>query len=819
MKRFAFLSFILIIILSGNSIGVSAKRQVKAPFLYSGFSYSSGKYFFSDSTVKIGRCIEDDLVNSKDSPPLSYIYDGNLKVSNFGSFILTSNPDDRWSDTFLTGDFGSNTIFSSDMKYVAYMKDNGFARDYDYLMVIDTVKMEIIYSYKSETIYSYLSAPEFIDDILIFGGDEEYHFIDLNTGSKFLTLSGNEYGYQEFDDHYGYLYLRESRKIIDKESKKILGEFNVPGEHSTHKFRDDHIEVLHFYFHPHGNYGATELKVTRCDKFFNITDEFSFTPRGNIKNKTLFGSFENLALCLDFVSHTLEVYDMISGDLRFTQQFQKNQIENVEFRGSKALIKWEGGLEVLNLETLSVENQFTFPRKTELLKHKNSVFQIRELIDEDLKMSNELFQIGSDNKPIYHTRTILPHGGVSVFMNDETEVVTIEPKTRIISNNGKPEIYGYIARFHKLGSRNHYKEYLMGYSYTKDFFYKDGNVYTISERGIFEYNLETGNDSIIDNSGVVRGAEKADCSYNYNNENLLVSFKSYSHTWTRCYDLSEKSKIFEDEKYSENIHLFCGAFVIDNKVVPIDTLKEYEFEGTPCFVDGEIFIYASGNTTYFLDLETGEKTDNGGVFAVTQDFSKLGGLYLSGQTIIDSKGIPIQKLNLSQTAISENQLFYDNESYLSFFSTLEPCPTFSIKRIENSDDDKISFEIEYTRNDGITTPLEGQAYLIPWKYDLILARNSKKVQLEPMLPGMKQNISFEPADSNSAIFAPSLSSETNTEDEGNHFALIIESNGMLDVANSELSEIDDRVRPLFDGTPVSFEEQKAVVLTVWENEP
>ncbi|MEZ4812842.1 MAG: hypothetical protein R2883_05060 [Caldisericia bacterium] len=137
------------------------------------------------------------------------------------------------------------------------------------------------------------------------------------------------------------------------------------------------------------------MKITRCDKLFNITDEFSFTPKGNIKNKTLFGSSENLAVCLDFVSHTLEVYDMISGDLRFTQQFEKQQVEDVEFKGSKALIKWNGGFEVLNLETLSVESQFTFPQKTKILKFGESVFQLREFTTENLKMSNELFQIGT----------------------------------------------------------------------------------------------------------------------------------------------------------------------------------------------------------------------------------------------------------------------------------------------------------------------------------------------------------------------------------------------------------------------------------------
>ena len=50
----------------------------------------------------------------------------------------------------------------------------------------------------------------------------------------------------------------------------------------------------------------------------------------------------------------------------------------------------------------------------------------------------------------------------------------------------------------------------------------------------------------------------------------------------------------------------------------------------------------------------------------------------------------------------------------------------------------------------------------------------------------------------------------------NNFALVIESNGLLDTRNSELSDFDKDGRPLFDGFPISYDQQKSVVVTVWE---
>jgi hypothetical protein len=88
----------------------------------------------------------------------------------------------------------------------------------------------------------------------------------------------------------------------------------------------------------------------------------------------------------------------------------------------------------------------------------------------------------------------------------------------------------------------------------------------------------------------------------------------------------------------------------------------------------------------------------------------------------------------------------------------------------------------------------------------------------------KQNYSIPPLNSGeTATMRMPLPEMKTLDDQLNligtdYFALIIESNGLLDTKNSELSDFDKEGRPLFDGVPTSLEKQQAIVVTVWEKE-
>jgi len=144
---------------------------------------------------------------------------------------------------------------------------------------------------------------------------------------------------------------------------------------------------------------------------------------------------------------------------------------------------------------------------------------------------------------------------------------------------------------------------------------------------------------------------------------------------------------------------------------------------------------------------------------------------------------------------------------------LSPCPSFSVKKNgkTTSGDNKVNFEFRNTREDGRDLVLKGEVYLVSWgddgKAPVFAKLNEPKHKLGPLLPGMSQEISFKIPE------LPLL--ENNQKGEGKYFALVVESNGLMDREKSVLSEYDKDPRPLFDGTPVALDQQKAIVVTVW----
>ncbi|MBP6927267.1 MAG: hypothetical protein KBC08_03085 [Caldisericia bacterium] len=151
---------------------------------------------------------------------------------------------------------------------------------------------------------------------------------------------------------------------------------------------------------------------------------------------------------------------------------------------------------------------------------------------------------------------------------------------------------------------------------------------------------------------------------------------------------------------------------------------------------------------------------------------------------------------------------------------LSPCPSFSVKRTGKGggdgkggagEVDEVSFEFRNTREDERDLVLKGEAYLVSWgddgKAPVFAKLNEPRHKLGPLLPGMSQEISFK-------LPEPPLM-EHNQKGEGKYFALVVESNGLMDREKSVLSEYDKDPRPLFDGTPVALDQQKAIVVTVW----
>jgi hypothetical protein len=140
---------------------------------------------------------------------------------------------------------------------------------------------------------------------------------------------------------------------------------------------------------------------------------------------------------------------------------------------------------------------------------------------------------------------------------------------------------------------------------------------------------------------------------------------------------------------------------------------------------------------------------------------------------------------------------YPSQNISGDFIQLKTCPAYAIKRISDQE-----FVITNTSPD-CTTPLNAKVYLIAWPNDWCpafwQARN---------IAGQRKDLKLGDSFTFKVPEIELLQSK--------RFALIIQSNGLLDTQNSELSDFDKEGRPLFDGIPISYDEQKSVVVTVWE---
>ena len=202
--------------------------------------------------------------------------------------------------------------------------------------------------------------------------------------------------------------------------------------------------------------------------------------------------------------------------------------------------------------------------------------------------------------------------------------------------------------------------------------------------------------------------------------------------------------------------------------------------------------------------------------------------FLMNGAILSNKFDLVQKIPEHSKSESIFKIFggsaYANKDGSLF--KLSPCPSFSVKRtgkggVRDRGNDRImgdkdgagevSFEFKNTREDRRDLVLKGEVYLVSWgddgKAPVFAKLNEPRHKLGPLLPGMSQEITFK-------VPEPPLL-ENNQKGEGKYFALVVESNGLLDTKNSILSDFDKDPRPLFDGTPVALDQQKTIAVTVW----
>lgn len=172
--------------------------------------------------------------------------------------------------------------------------------------------------------------------------------------------------------------------------------------------------------------------------------------------------------------------------------------------------------------------------------------------------------------------------------------------------------------------------------------------------------------------------------------------------------------------------------------------------------------------------------------------------------------------NVSKDTRQYWQLFYNDFAWTSIspcnslalqgnaLFEWSPCPTFTIKR-----KGQYTFEFTSNRKDDLSDKLNAKVAIFQCQSngtepELVYLDNWKNI---PLTGGNRTaTVSFDKSDFSSSW----RGSKTK-------FMLVIESNGLLDTQNSELSDFDKDDKPLFDGIPISYDQQKSVVITVWDS--
>lgn len=214
--------------------------------------------------------------------------------------------------------------------------------------------------------------------------------------------------------------------------------------------------------------------------------------------------------------------------------------------------------------------------------------------------------------------------------------------------------------------------------------------------------------------------------------------------------------------------------------------------------DGKIFAMTSTGKLDVVDMDTFEiKTQELPPNCIRDDLFMFWADQYGCDQVFASGKQPQQMIRANIKNLVGNR-FVTRKSNSGIVFEMRPCPAFAIKRISTNE-----FEITNT-SPNCQASLDMKIFITSWDEEYSLdCLAAKKVVCNTTLrhSGERKTITLDLTKLESA--------------KSNRFALVIESNGLLDTQNSELSDFDKEGRPLFDGVPISYDQQKSVVVTIW----
>jgi len=694
--------------------------------------------------------------------------------------------------------------------------------------IIDTVTMRKLMSYNSNL--HFLPITKDIAQILnqlVNIRTGEIYSEEMFTGNTTNPISNGR-------------YVMTTKGIYDTNTHRTIALFDDMGvKEFPWKFKSFGFE---FYTVVKDDEPQKTQSIFRFDFSGNLIEKRDLNLAKPFLYTQILDSYKSLALVIhkSLYKWIYRIIEMNTGLILFEQPVKTSYLDEnqFEFINNKGIYKDEEGCKIFNLDTMKLEKAISFPLKPKLIKKGEKICLVKPDISSETEQ-DVAYLLDDNLKPDELTRTILPYNA-DLYALEEDEIIAVkstptddDPKNKYIFylnltishhtiGSSKPydivkcQVGSFVSKIDqscyyggKLYIPNHFNRIVVIDSSTG--FFSEG-IYVNKEPKLFNENKYDNVASVVINDDkiiTILSDDKKDyvlTCFDIDKSEILARFSQDENY--KIYHLSKKCLIYNSQglkllRFGDELKTIRGKFLTYS--------DPYIFYETNQDIKGKT-IY----TLNRLDIDTGQITAIPYNTRFSVQILKLAGAYMDWNgNIIDDEGTFIQR-DMNQLTFYEQNLSINTEEQPTLGNVngniikLKPCPTVSVKHLAIKNNE-ITFSFTNTRQDDLDLVLKSEVYLASWGDDgkppIFTKLDEPHHKLGPLLPGMSQEITFD---------LPKPQEIDGKKSEGKYFALIVESNGLLDTKNSELSDFDKEGRPLFDGIPLSLDKQHAIVLTVWK---
>ncbi len=658
------------------------------------------------------------------------------------------------------------------------------------------------------------------------------HLVVINSQSSFLVnLDTGEIYIKDIDTgNYNFdseLFVTK-KLIFSLKEKKMISDLSSFG-FTTRPRMDDSTIIFVAY-----NEASLAYKYTRLTRQGEVIEQKDvvFPSDASASKVYHLGSIYKyfaIGLGVGVKKCFYKIFDLNTGFVYLERNPDRDAESYCFFSDAKCVFGTNEGAEVIDLSTMKVIKNIVFPEKPIILSDDGRIFVITPSSGPLSKSMTGVF-LDEQKRPVLHTITSLP-STASTFRLWKNNVLSFTITKRF----EKSVLHNDIdIGWHGIGSSVPFKTVNISFqSESWSYVFKDGMLFLgLSAGAISVVSCEDGRivyviplisdcpqlqkdapSTITVNDGTI--LFRAMCG----DINTFLCYQEYTKARLAKLDYPATRKtvpIAVNKNYLAVIHKNTLDFPMQSgiEVHYFENDETHKINGFYiCFNDEKIYYYkyireGDKENRYLcsFDLRTKketesviEKTVKGPASIVHEAIGTSDGdlFNLNGEWMQRDMGELITVLENGEKSIFTN---LNQIGLCSTLFSLDPCPVFSIKMSENTKN-KALFEISNTREDGLGDVFKGDIYVVTLGEDGYLPLFSKLIvsaKIDPLLPGMSQKIWVD------------------VPGNPENFGLVIISNGLLDTQKSMFSVIDKRPRLLYEGTPITLNGPKSVVLTLWK---